>query len=188
MTPTFFPTPADFRKWLEENHDKEKALQVGYYKVKTGKPSITWQESVEQALCFGWIDGVRNSIDDESYTIRFTPRKPRSNWSAVNIRTVEKLKAEGLMTPPGLEAYDKRGESNSEGYSLKEEVTLGKGYESIFKRNKKAWKNFCQMAPSYRKAASWWVISAKQEVTRLKRLDILIADSAAGLKIKEFRR
>src|SRR5689334_19396797 len=122
LKPLFFPTPTFWRKWLEENHDKETELLVGFYKTKSGKPSITWPQSVEEALCFGWIDGIRKGIDEESYTIRFTPRKPKSIWSAININLVEKLMKEGRMQPAGLKAFEKREESNSKIYAYEKEL------------------------------------------------------------------
>ncbi|MEQ8685659.1 MAG: YdeI/OmpD-associated family protein [Imperialibacter sp.] len=189
MSPTFFPTPSDFRKWLEKNHQQETELLVGFYKKASGKPSITWPESVDQALCFGWIDGIRRSINEESYSVRFTPRRPKSIWSPVNIKKVGELTKLGLMLPAGLEIFSMREEKLSELYSFREkEVTLGKDYERIFRANKTAWRNFSKMIPSYKKPAIWWVISAKQEVTRLKRLTTLIEDSAANIKIKQLRR
>ncbi|MEQ8809486.1 MAG: YdeI/OmpD-associated family protein [Imperialibacter sp.] len=189
MSPTFFPTPSDFRKWLEKNHQQETELLVGFYKKASGKPSITWPESVDQALCFGWIDGIRRSIDEESYSVRFTPRKPKSIWSAVNIKKVAELTKLGLMLPAGLEIFSKREEKWSEGYSFEQNnIALGKEYEAIFEANQMAWQNFNNMAPSYKKPAIWWVISAKQEVTRRKRLATLIEDSAANIKVKHLRR
>jgi uncharacterized protein YdeI (YjbR/CyaY-like superfamily) len=188
MKPIFFPTKADFRKWLEENHDKEKELLVGFYKVGSGKPSMNWSDSVDEALCFGWIDAVRRSIDDESYTIRFTHRKPGSIWSAVNIKKIETLTEMGLMKPAGIEAFNKRNAEKSGIYSYeKEPVTLSKDFEKKFKGNKTAWKYFNTLPPSYRKTAIHWVMSAKQEVTRIRRMETLISDSEKGLKIKPLR-
>jgi uncharacterized protein YdeI (YjbR/CyaY-like superfamily) len=179
--PTFFPTPSSFRKWLKKNHAKESELIVGFYKTGSGKKSITWPQSVEQALCFGWIDGVRKSIDKESYYIRFTPRKPSSIWSAINIKKVEELISNGSMEPAGLASYQKRSEHKSRIYSYeKEPVNLSEEFEKIFKANKKAWKFFHSLAPSYRNPALNWVMSARQEATRIKRLTSLIADSEAG--------
>ncbi len=138
MKPIFFSTPEEFRKWLEKNHQKEKELLVGFYKVGSKKPSITWPESVDQALCFGWIDGVRRSIDEESYSIRFTPRKPTSIWSAINIKKVEELTKAGLMKPEGLKAFELRKEEKSRVYSHeKETATLDPEFERTFKSNKK---------------------------------------------------
>jgi len=181
MAPLFFATPTDFRKWLEENHRTETELLVGFYKVNSGKQSITWTQSVDEALCFGWIDGVRTSIDQECYQIRFTPRKPTSIWSSVNIQKIESLINQGLMHPAGLASFENRRESRSKIYSYeKEEIKFSPELETQFKANKKAWDYFQLLAPSYRKASTNWVMSARQETTRLKRLGELIADSEAG--------
>lgn len=189
MAPTFFPTPADFRRWLEKNHATAKELLVGFYKVGSGKPSITWPESVDQALCFGWIDGVRKRVDDDSYTIRFTPRKPTSTWSAVNIQRVKELTRLGLMTPAGLKAFEARKENKSGIYSYEQRTAeLPPEYEKVLKANRAAW-TFCQAQPaSYRKAVMWWIVSARQEPTRLKRLAQLIDLSAQGQLVPQFRR
>lgn len=182
---TFFPTPEDFRKWLEENHETETELLVGYYKKATGKPSITWPESVDQALCFGWIDGIRRKLDEEAYQIRFTPRRPTSHWSHVNIKRIKELKKDGLVMPAGLAAYRKRKPENSGNASFEQKkVKLDEAYESKLKKNKKAWLFFSnKLAPSLRKQCIWWIMSAKREETRVKRLDTLIACSAKGEKI-----
>jgi uncharacterized protein YdeI (YjbR/CyaY-like superfamily) len=179
--PTFFAKQSDFRKWLQKNHDKETELLVGFYKVGSGKPSMTWPQSVDEALCFGWIDGVRKSIDKESYQIRFTKRKPTSIWSAINIKKVEELKKQGLMGPAGLAIFEKRTESKSRIYSYeKDAAEFPQEFKKQFKANKKAWDYFQSLAPSYRKVSTHWVMSAKQETTRLKRLNQLISESAAG--------
>ena len=189
MKPTFFASQQDFRKWLEENHDKVAELLVGFYKVESGKPSLTWSQSVDQALCFGWIDGVRRSIDSESYCIRFTPRNPRSNWSGINIKKVEEMNKLGLMQPAGIAAYEKRRDQTSEIYSYENKPErLTTEFEILFKSNSKAWNFFQLQPPSYQKTAIFWLMSAKQELTRQKRLSELIADSEAGLKIKPLRR
>ena len=181
MTPLFFATQDEFRKWLEANHDKESALIVGFYKVNSGKPSMTWSESVDQALCFGWIDGVKHSIDQDSYQIRFTTRKKNSIWSAVNIKKVEGLIEKGLMQEAGLVSFNHRTEDKSKIYSFEnEEVKFSPELEAIFKSNKAAWDYFQSLAPTYRKPSSNWVMYAKQEATRLKRLHELIADSEKG--------
>jgi uncharacterized protein YdeI (YjbR/CyaY-like superfamily) len=183
--PTFFATQADFRNWLSENHDRVTELLVGYYKVGSGKPSMTWSESVDQAICYGWIDGVRQSIDKESYFIRFTPRKPQSIWSAINLKKVGILSAKGLIRPPGLAVFNLRKESRSNIYSYeKEEVPLSSEYSKIFKSHKNAWSFFQSLPQSYQKTAIHWVMSAKQELTGEKRLNELIRDSEAGQKIK----
>ena len=181
MKPIFFKSQIEFRKWLEKNHKKENELLVGYYKVDSGKPSMTWSESVDQALCFGWIDGVRHSIDKESYQIRFTPRKKTSIWSAVNIKKVKTLMKQGLMKEAGLESFKQRAENRSRIYSFeKDEMKFSPQFEKIFKANKAAWNYFQSLAPTYRKTSSNWVMSARQETTRKKRLQELIADSEAG--------
>jgi len=181
MTPIFFAKQTDFRKWLQKNHKKETELLVGFYKVGSGKPSMTWSQSVDEALCFGWIDGVRKSIDKDSYQIRFTRRKPGSIWSAINIKKVEELTRQGLMQPAGLAIFEKRKESKSKIYSHEnEEVALPQQFKTQFKKNKKAWEYFQSLAPSYRKVSIHWVMSAKQEKTQLKRLNQLITDSEAG--------
>src|SRR5438105_6961781 len=180
----FFKTPAAFRKWLAANHAKTKELWVGFYKKDSGKPSITWPESVDEALCFGWIDGVRKRIDEESYMIRFSPRKPSSIWSAVNIRNAEKLIKEKRMQPAGLKAYEARKEYRSGIYSYEQRSPeLVEPYAGEFKRNKAAWRFFQAQPPSYRKMINWWIVSAKQEETRLKRLDKLIEASANGQRL-----
>ncbi|GAB3890242.1 YdeI/OmpD-associated family protein [Larkinella knui] len=186
--PLFFADQSDFRQWLENNHDKETELFVGFYKVASGKPSMTWPQSVDEALCFGWIDAVRKSIDDESYMIRFTRRKSTSIWSNVNIKKIEELTAKGLMHPAGIEAFRHRTESKSGIYAFeKEEVRLSKEFEDEFKANQKAWAWFEKMPASYRKSATHWIMEAKQEVTRKSRLDELIRDSEAGIKLKRYR-
>jgi len=168
---TFFQTENDFREWLESNHKKETELMVGFYKVNSGKPSMTWSQSVNQALCFGWIDGIRRSIDEESYCIRFTPRRNDSNWSAVNIKKIEELTKAGLMKPAGVKAFSLRKEDKSEIYSYENDTTLlDSPYETQFRENKKAWEFFMKQAPSYRKAVMRWIMGAKQEETRQARL------------------
>ncbi len=185
MNPVFFKKQSDLRKWFKKNADTATMLLIGYYRLSTGKPSITWSQSVDEALCFGWIDSVRNSIDEESYSIRFTPRKLNSIWSAVNIKKVGELKELGLMTPKGLTLFENKDENKLRTYSFeRSQVELSNEFEKKFKANKKAWKFFQQMAPSYKKPAINWVISAKQEITKLSRLTTLINDSEAGRKIK----
>lgn len=184
MTPTFFATAALFRKWLQKNHTSETALLVGFYKVDSGKPSMTWSQSVDQALCFGWIDGIRKSIDKESYTIRFTPRKTNSIWSAINIKKIETLTGAGLMTAAGQKAFSARTEGRSKIYSHeKEPVKLTSGYEKQFRKNKIAWVFFQQQAPSYKKIMIYWIMNAKQEKTRLSRLERTINQSAERKKV-----
>ena len=178
MEPTFFSSQQDFRKWLEKNHKKETELLVGFYKVNSKKASMTWPESVDQALCFGWIDGVRRSIDDESYSIRFTPRRSTSIWSTINIRKMEELTNAGLMKEEGLKAFSLRTENKSNIYSHeKEPEVLNPEYEKQFMANKAAWEFFSKQAPSYRKVIIHWIMTAKQEKTQLSRLEKTINES-----------
>jgi uncharacterized protein YdeI (YjbR/CyaY-like superfamily) len=184
MAPIFFTNTDEFRKWLEENHQTEKELIVGYYKVGTKKPTMTWSDSVDEALCFGWIDGVRRSVDAEGYCIRFTPRNPKSNWSAVNIAKVEELIRVGKMTPAGLAAFEKRSDARSEIYSYEnrpEKFTAE--LESHFMENTVAWNFFSTQPPSYRKTIIYWVMSAKQEATRISRLNKLIEACSEGKRL-----
>jgi uncharacterized protein YdeI (YjbR/CyaY-like superfamily) len=174
----FFKTQDDFREWLESHHEKETELIVGFYKVDSGKPSMSWSESVDQALCFGWIDGVRRSIDNESYCIRFTPRRITSNWSAINIKKIEDLTKAGLMKPAGLKAFSLMKENKSEIYSYENDTTpLDSNYEIQFRENQKAWEFFMKQAPSYRKAILRWIMGATQEKTRQSRLEKTIKES-----------
>jgi uncharacterized protein YdeI (YjbR/CyaY-like superfamily) len=180
----FFRSPSAFRKWLETNHTKAAELWVGFYKTDSGLPSITWPESVDQALCFGWIDGVRKRIDDASYMIRFSPRKPTSIWSAVNIKRAAQLAEEGLMRPAGIKAFEARKENRSGIYSYENRSSaFPDSYERTLKQNKVAWEFFHAQPPWYRKTACWWVVSAKKEETRLRRLQTLIDCSAAGQRL-----
>jgi uncharacterized protein YdeI (YjbR/CyaY-like superfamily) len=175
-TLTFFPTPAAFRAWLAKHHSTANELHLGYYKKHTGKPSVTWPESVDQALCYGWIDGIRRKVDESVYTIRFTPRKAASVWSAVNIRRAKALIDEGQMRPAGLAAFERRTEYKSGIYSYEQRsVDLPEPYAGLLKKNKRAWARFHAQLPSYRKQIFWWVVSAKKEETRLKRLNAIIA-------------
>ncbi|HYW14476.1 MAG TPA: YdeI/OmpD-associated family protein [Longimicrobium sp.] len=186
MELTFFPTPEDFRAWLDANHERETELLVGFYKKGTGKPSITWPESVDEALCYGWIDGVRRRVDEEAYSIRFTPRKLKSTWSAVNIGRVGELTELGRMQPAGLKAFHAREESNSRIYAYeKEAVGFDPALEERFRANEKAWNFFHAQPPGYRRTSTHWVVSAKQEVTRLRRLDKLITDSGQERRLDE---
>lgn len=185
IKPTFFATEEDFRKWLLKNHETATELIVGFYKVGSDKPSMSWSQSVDQAICFGWIDGLRKNIDKESYLIRFTPRKPTSIWSAINIKKVEKLTKQGLMHLNGITAFEKRKEHKSKIYSYeKEPVKLSPDFEKKLRANKKAWTFFQSLPPSYHRSAIDWVMSAKQEATSIKRLNELINDNKAGRKIK----
>lgn len=186
MEPVFFANPGEFRAWLQEHHESEPELLVGYYKKRSGKPSMTWAESVEQALCFGWIDGVRRSVGEDAYSIRFTPRRRGSNWSLVNVRLGEKLTAEGLMTEAGQRAFEARTTSGT--YSFEQDnVALSDEDEAVIRANPKAWTQWQQFPPSYRKQATWWVVSAKQPATRSRRLQQLIEDSARGQRIAPLR-
>jgi len=190
MEPTFFAAPADFRAWLEANHEECDELIVGFYKKGTGRPSITWPEAVDEALCFGWIDGVRRTIDGDSYSNRFTPRRPRSNWSLVNIRRVHDLAGQGRMTPAGLAAFERRDEKRTGVYSSerREAAKLDAAQERRFRAAAAAWEWFQGQPPSYRKPALHWVVSAKRAETRERRLASLIEDSANGLRVKPLRR
>jgi uncharacterized protein YdeI (YjbR/CyaY-like superfamily) len=178
MKPIFFRNKDEFRKWLSKNHQTESELLVGYYKTGSGKLNMTWSESVDQALCFGWIDGVRKSIDADSYYIRFTPRKPTSIWSLNNVRKVEELMKAGLMKEAGIEAFKKRKQERSGVYSFESEPKKFSGaFEKKFKSNKEAWSFFISQAPSYQKVLAHWVLTAKQEKTRESRLDKAILAS-----------
>ena len=190
VAPLFFATPKEFRAWLHQHHAVSQELLVEFYKRGTGRPSITWPESVDQALCFGWIDGVRRSIDEHSYTIRFTPRKPRSTWSAINIKRVAELTRLELIQPAGLKAFEARLEHRSAIYAYEQrlEVTLDEVSQRQFRSNRKAWKFFEAQPPWYRRTATYWVVSAKRPETRLKRLDTLILDSEAGRRIGPLNR
>jgi uncharacterized protein YdeI (YjbR/CyaY-like superfamily) len=187
MKAMFFRSAAEFRQWLENNSGNTNELWLGYYKRGSGTPSVTWPESVDQALCYGWIDGVRKSIDATRYMIRFTPRKPTSTWSAVNIKRVEALRGQGLILPAGLAAFGARRVNRSGIYSYEQRPTdLPKHYATLLKKQPRASKFFAAQPPSYRKAAIWWVVSAKQEATQLRRLEMLIEDSDHERRIKQF--
>jgi uncharacterized protein YdeI (YjbR/CyaY-like superfamily) len=190
MKPRFFATPAEFCAWLEDHHANASELLVGFYKKGSGRPSITWQESVDEALCFGWIDGVRRSIDAESYSIRFTPRQKRSVWSAVNIKRAQELVVLGRMRPAGLAAFQARTDDRSAVYSHEQRraARLEPEQEARFRAEPTAWTWFERQAPSYRRAAIHWVTSAKRAETRERRLAALIADSAAGRTVRPLTR
>lgn len=179
MKATFFATPAAFRAWLKKHHKAEPELLVGFYKKDSGKPSLTWPQSVDEALCFGWIDGVRRSLGDEAYSIRFTPRRPTSNWSAVNIRRVAELTKLKLMRPTGLAAFAKRTEAKSAiyHYEQNEPLDLDPAYEKAFRANKTAWKFFEGQANWYRRNMTRWVMTAKTEATRQRRFQQLFTAS-----------
>ncbi len=189
MKPKFFSTPDKLRRWLEKNHATADELWVGMYKKGTGRPSVTWPDVVDQCLCFGWIDGIRKSIDDESYMNRITPRRRTSNWSAINIKRIDELTRAGLMHSAGIEAFRLRDPERVNRYSFEQDkLELDAEQAARFKADPKAWQFFESQPDSYRKPALWWVLSAKQQATRERRLATLIADSAAGLRIKQLRR
>jgi uncharacterized protein YdeI (YjbR/CyaY-like superfamily) len=185
MQPTFFATPADFRRWLKKHHKTERELLVGFHKKASGLPSITWPESVDEALCFGWIDGVRRTIDDRSYVIRFTPRRRGSIWSVVNTRRAKELIRLGRMQPAGLAAFKARDPKKSAVYSFeqKQAARLSPEAEARFRANRPAWSFFESQAPGYQRIAIYWVVTAKQEATRVRRLEVLIESSAAGKRL-----
>jgi uncharacterized protein YdeI (YjbR/CyaY-like superfamily) len=183
--PIFFSSPAEWRRWLQRNHSKAGEVWVGFHKRATGKPSLTWPESVDEALCFGWIDGVRKSIDASAYKIRFTPRKTRSVWSAINIKRAAELIEQKRMAPAGKKAFEARTDDRSVLYSYEQRKNpkLPVALAKKFRASKKALAFFESQAPWYQRTATWWVISARKDETRLKRLETLIADSAAGRRI-----
>ena len=183
--PRFFTKPEQFRAWLDKNHTKATELWVGFHKRATGKTSLTWPQSVDEALCYGWIDGIRKSLGAESYTIRFTPRKATSLWSTVNTRRIAELIAEGRVLPAGLAAFGRRDPVRSGVYSYEQRLNakLDAEQERRFRANKKAWAYFESEAPWYRRAATHWVVSAKREETRERRLTTLIECSARGERI-----
>jgi uncharacterized protein YdeI (YjbR/CyaY-like superfamily) len=188
--PKFFAAPADLAAWFAEHADAEPELLVGYWKKGTGRPSVTWAESVDEALCVGWIDGVRRRIDDDSYSIRFTPRRAGSTWSLVNVRRVGELTAAGRMRDAGLAAFAARRDDRSGTYSFEQraEPRLDETAEETFRADQAAWDFFSAQPPSYRRTAVWWVVSAKRPATRERRLVQLMADSRAGLRIAPLRR
>jgi uncharacterized protein YdeI (YjbR/CyaY-like superfamily) len=190
VEPIFFETPADLRAWLEEHHQTESELFVGAYRKATGKASLTWPQIVDEALCFGWIDGIRRGIDDEAWSIRLTPRKPKSNWSSVNIARVAELEKEGRMRPAGRAAFERRSEERSGIYSYEQrkEAKLEPEQQRAFEAHPDAWAFFNSQPPGYRRTATHWVVSAKREETRAKRLATLIEDSAAGRRLGHLTR
>ena len=187
--PMHFATPADFRRWLARHHERETELWVGFHKKATGRPSITWPEAVDEALCVGWIDGIRRSLGDDRYMIRFTPRKPTSTWSAVNQRRMAVLITEGRVQPAGRAAWEKRKAERSGTYSYENRhaAALDAESERQFRANAAAWRWFERQPAGYRKTTIWWVISAKKPETRTRRLQQLIAHSAAGELLPAFR-
>jgi uncharacterized protein YdeI (YjbR/CyaY-like superfamily) len=190
MEPMYFASPAELRAWFEANHETATELQVGIWKKATGVPSVTWSEAVDEALCFGWIDGVRHSVDADRYTNRFTPRRRGSNWSAVNVAKVAALTREGRMRPAGIRAFEARSDAKTGVYSFEQrnDAKLTRAQERRFRADPDAWEYFQAAPPGYRRTATWWVVSAKQEATRERRLTQLIEDSRAGRRIKQLTR
>jgi uncharacterized protein YdeI (YjbR/CyaY-like superfamily) len=184
LDPVYFASAAELREWLMEHHATANELWIGYYKKASGTPSITHSEAIDEALCFGWIDGVRKSVDHERFVNRFTPRRARSNWSQVNIARVRELIRAGRMTPAGLAEFEKRSDSSSAEYSYENRPTNLPGeYESLFRKNHAAWNFFESQPPGYRRTAIWFVMSARKDETRLRRLSTLIEDSSKGQRI-----
>ena len=182
----FFKNQEEFSKWLEDNYEARE-LWVGFFKIGTGRASLTWSESVDVALCFGWIDGIRKTIDNESYKIRFTPRQAASVWSAINVNKAKSLIQLGKMKPTGKRLFTNR--SDTHGYSsIDRNMQLAREYEDQIKANKTAWRFFTDLAPSYKRDSIWWIMSAKKEETQLRRLSILIASSESGLRIPTLRK
>lgn len=187
MKPTFFKTPAAFRRWFEKHHESSQELLVGFYKVDSGKPSITWPEAVDEALCFGWIDGVRRSLGEEAYVIRFTPRKAKSYWSSVNLRKAEAQIAAGRMHPKGLAAFQARDASGKRKYSFENApVEMPESCAALLKKHPKAAAFHSGTSPSYRKTVAFWLSSAKTEETRMRRMRELIESAERGLKVRQF--
>jgi uncharacterized protein YdeI (YjbR/CyaY-like superfamily) len=181
----FFKRGADFRKWLERHHRVRPELLLGFFSTKSGRGGLTYRQALDEALCFGWIDGRRTNLDAVSYTIRFTPRTAKSHWSRVNITRALELRTAGLMAPAGLEAFERRDEGRTIDYSYElNAAALGPAAEKAFRANRKAWTFFESQAPSYQRVAKFWVTSAKREETREKRLAVLIADSARGRRLR----
>jgi len=185
----YFESPLAFRRWLQKHHESATELLVGFHKSHTGRPTLTWRESVDEALCFGWIDGIRRRVDEERYTIRFTPRRRHSIWSLVNVRRVAALQKEGRMQPAGARAFAARRDDRTGVYSAEQlHVALGAAEIRKFKASKAAWQFFQAQPPGYRKIVIHWVTSAKKAETQARRLDTLIADSASGVRIAMLRR
>jgi uncharacterized protein YdeI (YjbR/CyaY-like superfamily) len=188
MKPTFFATAAEFRRWLKRHGSSATELWVGYHKKSTGRPSLTWQESVDEALCFGWIDGVRKSVDEHSYTNRFTPRRRGSGWSAINIARARRLIRAGRMQPAGLRAFKAHDGKKARALSdMRKNARLTRGEEADFRANRKAWAFFELQPPGYRKLAAWFVVSAKRADTRARRLATLIGLSESGRRLEPMR-
>jgi uncharacterized protein YdeI (YjbR/CyaY-like superfamily) len=185
VEPAFFPTEADFRRWLEDNHAIAPELLVGLLKKSSGKPSIDWPQARDQALCFGWIDGVRKSLGEDAYTIRFTPRRKGSIWSKINVDRFEALKAAGQVTPRGERAFAERKKVGVYAYE-KPLTSLSAEEEALFRRSDTAWADWENRPPSYRRSALHWITSAKKAETRAKRLGELIAVSAEGRRLPQY--
>lgn len=184
MKPVFFTTAAEYRKWLVAHHAEAKEIVLGFYKKGSGKAGMTIAEAVEQALCYGWIDGRLNNTGPESFMVRFTPRRPDSIWSQVNIRRVKDLTQRGLMAPAGLAAFEGRDRKKAKLYSHENRAkTLSKELQSHFEKNKTAWAFFREQPPGYQRTITFWVMSAKQEATRLRRLERLMDVSAKGQRV-----
>lgn len=181
-----FPSRAELRAWFEQHHAEGKEAWLGYYKKGVAKPSVSYPEAVDEALCFGWIDGITYRIGDEVYANRFTPRRMGSNWSAKNVQRVGELRAEGRMHPAGLTAFEARRPERTGVYSYENRPReLPAEYLAQVRADPEAWAFWQAQTPTYRRAATWWVVSAKQETTRKRRLDALIADSAAGRQLRQ---
>jgi uncharacterized protein YdeI (YjbR/CyaY-like superfamily) len=187
VKPTYFESAAAFRAWLTHNHAQEAELLVGLHKKGSSKPSITYREALDQALCFGWIDGVRNSVNATSYSIRFTPRKAKSYWSNINTKRAQELIQLGVMTAPGLKVFEARDQAATKRYSFeRENAKLPPEYAKKFKAAAKAWAHFQNQAPYYQRVATFWVVSAKKEETRLRRLQTLIEKCGQGRRLAQF--
>jgi uncharacterized protein YdeI (YjbR/CyaY-like superfamily) len=188
VTAIYFSSPEEFRAWLEEHHASASEVLVGYWRKKTGKPSLTWSEAVDEALCFGWIDGVRRSVDEERHEQRFTPRKPSSNWSAINVAKMDALRAAGRMREAGEAAFARRRTDRTAiyAYEQRRDPRLTPEEEARFRADAAAWAYFEAAPPSYRRQALWWVVSAKRPETRERRLATLIEDSAAGQRLRQY--
>jgi len=181
---SFFPSQSAFRTWLKKNHERKSAIFVGFYKKHTGKPSMSWSESVDVALCFGWIDGIRRTIDSDRYCIRFTPRKPTSTWSAVNIRKAKALIRQGMMTPSGLLAYKKRVHASAKRYSYENKPRqLPRDFVAEMRRKRAAWEFVSRQSVSYRRTVNFWILSARKKETQRQRLKRLVAASAIGKRV-----
>ncbi|HEX6313696.1 MAG TPA: YdeI/OmpD-associated family protein [Gemmatimonadaceae bacterium] len=184
QNPAFFRSAEEYRAWLEKNHQTAKELWIGYWKKHTGKPSLTWKLVVDESLCFGWIDGIAKRIDADRYKQRVTPRRPTSIWSQVNIKRVAELTKEGRMRPAGIAAFEKRDRTKAYSFEQpRDRVGLGPDETAALQKNRKAWTFWQSQPPSYQRTAGWWVMSAKKEETRQRRLSILLRDSAAGYRI-----